>query len=173
MLRRYPKWLILIAETLFFIGLYLGLRTWLHRDVIHGEAPAFDAQWLQGGEFSLSDYRGAPVLLHFWASWCAVCRIEQGSIASIAEDWPVVTVAMQSGAAGEVRRYMDEHELAFPVLIDEQGGLARLYGVTGVPISFVIDADGRIRFTEVGYTTELGLRSRLWWVTGTASADGV
>ncbi len=171
MLRRYPKWLILSLEILFFIALYLGLRTWLHKDVIHGRAPVFDAQWLQGGEFSLSDYRGAPLLLHFWASWCAICRLEQGSIAAIAEDWPVLTVAMQSGGASEVRRYLDEHDLVFPVVVDEDAALARLYGVTGVPISFVIDADGKIRFTEVGYTTELGLRSRLWWVSQTGNAD--
>lgn len=166
MLRRYPKWLILSAEILFFIGLYLGLRTWLHRDVIHGEAPVFDARRLQGGTFSLLDYRGKPLLLHFWASWCVVCRAEQSSIVAIAEDWPVLTVAMQSGDAVEVRRYLEEHGLAFPVVVDEEGRLARLYGVSGVPISFVIDAEGRIRFTEVGYTTELGLRSRLWWVAG-------
>lgn len=168
MLRRYPKWLILSAEILFFIGLYLGLKAWLHRDVIHGEAPYFDAQWLQGERFSLSDYRGNPLLLHFWASWCAICRVEQGSIAAIAEDWPVITVVVQSGDAGEVRRYLEEHDLAFPVVVDGDGRLARLYGVTGVPVSFVIDATGRIRFTEVGYTTELGLRSRLWWVGGDA-----
>lgn len=168
MLRRYPKWLILSAEIVFFIGLYLGLRSWLHRDVVHGEAPVFDAQWLRGGSFSLSDFRGGPLLLHFWASWCAICRVEQSSIEAIAEDWPVLTVAMQSGDTGEVRRYLDKHELAFPVVVDEEGRLARLYGVTGVPVSFVIDADGRIRYTEVGYSTELGLRLRLWWVAGDA-----
>lgn len=168
MSRRYPKWLILSAEILLFIGLYMGLRAWLHSDVIHGEAPSFEAQQLQGGSFSLSDYRGNALLLHFWASWCAVCRIEQASIASIAKDWPVLTVAMQSGDAGEVRRYLQEHGLTFPVVVDKQGELARLYGVTGVPVSFVIDSQGRIRFTEVGYTTELGLRSRLWWVSGDA-----
>ena len=172
MSRRYPKWLILSLEVLFFVALYFGLRAWLHRDVIHGEAPMFYERWLQGEEFSLSDYRGAPVLLHFWATWCAVCRFEQGSIAAIAEDWPVITVAMQSGGPGEVRSYMDEHDLAFPVVLDEQGRLARLYGVTGVPISYIIDAEGRVRFVEVGFTTEIGLRTRLWWASATERSDG-
>ncbi len=79
------------------------------------------------------------------------------------EDWSVITVAMQSGNAAEVSQYLLEHSLHFPVIIDEEGDLARRYGVVGVPASFVIDGLGDIRFSEVGYTTGMGLRVRLWW----------
>ncbi len=70
---------------------------------------------------------------------------------------------MQSGNAAEVSQYLLEHSLHFPVIIDEEGDLARRYGVVGVPASFVIDGLGDIRFSEVGYTTGMGLRVRLWW----------
>ncbi len=72
------------VQILFFIGLYLGLRAWQQRDMIQGEAPVFAAQRLDGVQFSMSDNRGVPLLLHFWATWCPVCRLEQNSIAGIA-----------------------------------------------------------------------------------------
>ncbi|MCP4407882.1 MAG: protein disulfide oxidoreductase [Gammaproteobacteria bacterium] len=163
MSHRYPKWLIWSVEILFFIGLYLGLRAWQQRDMIQGEAPVFAAQRLDGMHFNMSDDRGAPLLLHFWATWCPVCRLGQSSIAGIAEDWPVITVAMQSGSVAEVSQHLAENSLNFPVIIDQEGVLARRYGVVGVPASFVIDGQGGIRFSEVGYTTGMGLRMRLWW----------
>jgi peroxiredoxin len=58
---------------------------------------------------------------------------------------------------------MGEHGLEMAVLADEDGALARRYGVRGVPTLFVLDGAGRIRFTELGYTTEAGLRLGLWW----------
>jgi len=61
-----------------------------------------------------------------------------------------------------VSQYMRENGLDFPVLLDESGLLSVAWGVRGVPSSFIIDADGQIRHLAVGYTTELGLRFRLW-----------
>ena len=57
---------------------------------------------------------------------------------------------------------MREHGIAPAVIVDEQGELARSFGVHSFPSSFVIDADGEIRHIEVGYTTEIGLRARMW-----------
>ncbi|MDX2464435.1 MAG: redoxin domain-containing protein, partial [Porticoccus sp.] len=72
------------------------------------------------------------------------------------------TVAMNSGTNLEVKKYLDERELNFPVIVDEYGEIAKRFGVQGVPTNFVIDSHGNIDFTEVGYTTSLGLRLRLW-----------
>ncbi|MEJ2509848.1 MAG: redoxin domain-containing protein, partial [Gammaproteobacteria bacterium] len=85
------------------------------------------------------------------------------SIASIAKDYRVITVAQQSGSADAIRAYLHKHQVDFPVLADPDGSLSRRYGVRAVPASFVVGPRGRIRFVEVGYTTELGLRARLWW----------
>ena len=100
--------------------------------------------------------------MHFWASWCPICRAEQGSIEALARDYPAVTVAMQSGSDEEVARYMQKEALGLPVLNDPEGMLAAQWGVRGVPASFIVDGAGQIRFVEVGYTTEIGLRLRLW-----------
>jgi len=159
--RRHPILAILI-QVIIFIGLYFALRTWMQREMISGPAPETTAIALSGETLSLRQYRGEPLLLHFWASWCKICKFEQGAIASIEKDWPVLTVAMQSGDKKEVATFLKEHDLEWETLVDESGALAKQYGVTGVPASFVIDGQGQIRFKEVGYTTSWGLRARLW-----------
>ena len=117
---------------------------------------------MDGAPFQLDPARG-PFLVHFWATWCPICRLEQDSIASIAADRPVITVATTSGDSGELADYLAEHGLEMPVLMDEDGTIARAWGVNGVPSSFVIDTAGRIRHAGTGYSTEVGLRLRLWW----------
>ena len=103
------------------------------------------------------------MLVHFWATWCPICRAEQGSIAAIAHDYPnVITVAMQSGTPQEVSRHMHEQGIDFPVVNDQDGMLSGAWGVHAVPVSFIIAPDGQVRFIEVGYTTGIGLRLRLW-----------
>ena len=58
---------------------------------------------------------------------------------------------------------MQAEKLSFAVINDENGALSRSYNIRGVPVSFIVNKDNKIKFVEVGYTTELGLRSRLWW----------
>jgi peroxiredoxin len=168
MLSRYPNWLILAVQILSLLGAFFVLRAWQHKDLIQGGAPEFSAQTLDGRYFSLIENHESPLLLHFWATWCPVCSLEHDSISDIARDWPVITVAMQSGDSDELSRYMEEHGLEVPVIVDEHGALARRFGVRAVPTSFVINANGDIRFSEMGYTTEMGLRARLWWVAMSA-----
>lgn len=139
-----------------------AVRAYTHRGIVQGIAPPIEGPSLAGERLSLAELRGGPVLIHFWATWCPVCRSEHGSIDSIARDYPVITVAMQSGEAAEVQSYVRQHALRAPVMVDEFGDLARIYGVRTVPASFILDRNGVIRYVEVGYTTEIGLRARLW-----------
>lgn len=158
--RRWLRWGI---ELLIFIVAIAGIRAYLQRDVIRGAAPAIAATTLDGTRFELGAGGGRPTLVHFWASWCPVCRAEEGNIENIARDYRVIAVAMQSGDANEVRAHVQKQDWQVPVIVDTDGTLARQYGVRGVPTSFVVDARGNIRTVEVGYTTEWGLRLRLWW----------
>ncbi|MDJ0806534.1 MAG: protein disulfide oxidoreductase [Gammaproteobacteria bacterium] len=148
---------------LLFGALYL-LHLWQTRDTVTGEAPMLSGRTLNGEVLALESLRGRPVLVYFWATWCPICELESGTIDSLAEDYTVITIAMQSGHKTAIQAYLDENALSFPVISDPQGLLASRWGVAGVPTTFIIDAGGVIRFTEVGYTTSLGLRTRLWWV---------
>lgn len=157
------KWRRYAINALLFIAIMAAVRTWQQRDMVSGIAPALHGVTLVGKSYNLPSHRAQPVLVHFWATWCPICRTEQGSIASLAHDDPnVVTIAMQSGKPEEVARYMSEQHIDFPVVNDADGRISSAWGVHAVPASFIITPDGNIRFVEVGYTTGLGLRFRLW-----------
>lgn len=157
--KHLPK---LLLELGVFLLLLLALEAWLTRDAVSGKAPPFSAQTVQGEAFALRKLQGQPSLIHFWASWCPVCELEQGSIDDIAEDVSFISVAMQSGTPREVLAYLDEQGVDYPVVNDPDGLLAKRYGVSGVPASFILDAEGEVRFVTRGYTSGPGLRLRLW-----------
>ena len=145
------------------LAIILGVRYWQQQGVVSGPAPALAGVLLDGKNYlSLAALNGQPVLVHFWATWCPVCRVEQDAIEALAKDHPTVTVAMQSGEASAVAAHLSKESLSFPVLNDPDGTIAAQWGVRAVPASFVVDGAGRIRFVEVGYTTGIGLRLRLW-----------
>ncbi len=158
---RRPRWRTLV-EGLIVVVLFLGVRAYMQRGMVSGMAPEIQGRLLSGAGASLSEMRGEPVIVHFWASWCGVCRREAGTIASLAREYPVLTVATRSGDAAAVRRYLAAEQVSFPVILDPGGEIASKYGVRALPTTFVLDAEGRIRFAETGYTTGIGLRVRRW-----------
>jgi peroxiredoxin len=150
-------------EVMLIAALIIGMRAWQQRDIVSGPAPALAGTLLDGRPFTLAARPAQPMLVHFWAAWCPVCRAEQSTIAAIAyENANVITVAMQSGSHDEVVKYLSEQKLSFAVLNDPDGRIAAAWGVHAVPASFIIDTGGQIRFVEIGYTTAIGLRLRLW-----------
>jgi peroxiredoxin len=160
-IERRRFWRNLLIQIGVILSVYLAVQAWQGRHAPRGQAPLIHGQLLDGRSVSLADYRGKPLLLHFWASWCSICRFEQASIESIAKDHQVLTVASQSGNRDAVAAYLAEQGLSIPVLVDEDGELGRLYGVRGFPSTYVIDAQGQISDVEVGYSSEWGLRARL------------
>jgi peroxiredoxin len=157
------RWVRWGLELTLMLLVYFGVRAWMQRDLPIGPAPAIQAITLTGQPVELAALaRQGPVLVHFWATWCPICALEQGSIQSISTDHPVITIASQSGDDRAVHDYMQEHALSFAVVMDEDGELMQRYGLRGVPASFIIDRNGKIVYREVGYTTEIGLRIRLW-----------
>ena len=105
--------------------------------------------------------KGRPVVLHFWGTWCPVCRAEASNIDTLAKDYEVVTVAVDSGSAEAVRAYMEKHKLHYRVINDPEGKLAAQYRVNVFPTTCIFDASGKLRFTETGYTTTAGLLARM------------
>jgi len=156
--RRWTVWLRDIAILILIVAV---VQWWQARGMPKGVAPPLAGASLTNAPMALQNHRGKPVLVHFWATWCPICRLEEGSISSIAEDYVVIAVATTSGTASEIQQYLQENDLQMPVLMDESGDLARAWDVRGVPASFIVDSQGNIDYATVGYSSEIGLRLRL------------
>jgi thiol-disulfide isomerase/thioredoxin len=157
------KWRLFAIEALILVVVVAGIRAWQQRDMVSGAAPVLQGMTLAGQPYKLPTHPDRPVLVHFWATWCPICSAEQGSIAAIARDHPnVITIAMRSGKPEDVVSFMKEQGIDFAVMNDADGSISSSWGVHAVPASFIIAPDGQIRFVEVGYTTGIGLRLRLW-----------
>jgi len=110
-------------------------------------APEFSLRELNGNVASLSGYRGKMELLNFWATWCGPCRDEMPSMEQLSRSFggqglTVVAINQRENAA-LVARFMKTHNLNFSTLLDADGRVAASYRVYGIPVSYVIDSDGR------------------------------
>jgi len=158
-----PKRFIYFSlQVLLLIAVYVGVKYYTQRDLVQDTPPTLSATLLSGQTFNLQGQRDKPLLLHFWASWCPICKLEQDSIESISKAHNVVSVAMQSGEQTELQQYMQAEKLSFPVIADNQGDIAARFGVKAVPVSFIMNTKGNIVFIESGFTSSWGLRLRLW-----------
>jgi thiol-disulfide isomerase/thioredoxin len=109
---------------------------------------------LQGREHRLADYRGKVVLVNFWATWCEPCREEMPAMQRLQERLagkPFVILAVDFGE-GEprVKAFLEKLPLSFTFLLDRDGSVARGWRVRVLPVSFVIDADQKVRYSAVG-----------------------
>ncbi|GCL73771.1 TlpA family protein disulfide reductase [Paenibacillus naphthalenovorans] len=117
----------------------------------------FFLESLEGEWVRLSDYRGKPVLLNFWASWCPPCKEEMPAIIEFASSHPDIEVLTANLTFTElsldrVAEFVKEQQLLLPVLLDDSGTVARKYGITAYPSSLIFNQEGRRVETIVGQT---------------------
>lgn len=109
-----------------------------------------------GKEHRLSDYKGKVVLLNFWATWCAPCREEMPSIEKLqtemgGDDFAVVAIASGLNPLPSINKFFDETGLkSLAILTDEKQKVAREMGVMGMPVTVLIDRDGKERARLMG-----------------------
>ena len=102
-----------------------------------------------GGEFQLSDFQGKHVLVNFWATWCAPCRKEMPMLSELQSEFggdafEVVTIATGRNELAGIRRFLDEIDVDnLPLFLDPKQGLARDMAVLGLPITVILDPEGR------------------------------
>ena len=155
--QRFKSWGITL---LLAVVVFSALSAWKSKDMLLGPAPVLAGYDLQGQLMTLEP-KDEPTLIYFWATWCPICGFTISSIASIAEDYPVVTVATTSGSEEEIATYLAQKNIRLPVMMDDSGDLGRHWGVTGVPAMLILDSKGQITNRSLGYASELGLRARL------------
>ncbi len=123
------------------------------------QLPQVEVILLGSGTYSLK--KGKPVVIHFWATWCKVCKLEAQNIETLSKQYEVLTIAVNSGEDEQIKAYLKERGLTFNVLNDVEGTWAKQFKVEVFPTTFIYDSTGELKFTEVGYTTTAGLLARL------------
>ncbi len=119
-----------------------------------GATPKLVLKDLDGKPRNLADYRGKVVVLNFWATWCAPCVKEMPALARLSEKLPADRFALLTVNFGEsekrVQAFLKEQGLRLPVLLDRSMDASKPWVDRGLPTTYVIDADGAIRYRVLG-----------------------
>jgi peroxiredoxin len=144
---------IFVAVTVLVIILSLKLNDssfeFSNQVAIEGDilAPDFTFPGLDGKMIRLSDYKGKVVLVNIWATWCPPCVDEMPSMEKLyqkfkGENFEILAVSIDEPGLKAVAPFMKKSGLTFPALIDSEGVIKTVYGITGIPESFIIDKQG-------------------------------
>lgn len=124
---------------------------------LENQAPNFQVTDLNGDITNLSDYRGKKVLLNFWASWCPPCKAEMPHMEELYKehvDEGVVILALNmtntENSLDDVRKFVENQNLTFPILLDQEGEVSAKYEILAYPTSYFIDSTGVIRNKVTG-----------------------
>ena len=127
-------------------------------------APNFELVTLDGESIQLSDLRGRPVVLNFWASWCGPCRIETPHFQEFSENFEeelIVLGVNQQESAATVAEFAAEYDVTYPLLLDDRADVYQTYAIFGLPTTYFIDADGVIVDVIPGAATEAVLTEKV------------
>lgn len=118
------------------------------------EAPPFSLKTLDGSQVSLKDFKGKPVLLKFWATWCPSCVEELSPMEKFSEGKRDQLCILMPAIDGEkdkrIQSVVKKNKVTLPVLLDVKEKIARTYKVTFIPVAFLIDREGMIVGMIVG-----------------------
>ncbi len=142
-----------------------GASGQVERPRIGEAAPDFTLNMLDGSTLTLADLNGDVTALNFWASWCAPCEDELPDFQTVWEEYQdqgitFVGIAIQEDEA-EVQEMLSHFGITYPQGMDPTQQIALTYGVTGVPETFVLDADGNVAYIHIGPVSAEELREEL------------
>jgi peroxiredoxin len=129
-------------------------------------APDFSLKTLEGEAVSLADFKGKPVLINFWATWCGPCRVEMPELQQAAVDNAEGLVVIGiNNTSTDTRQLVDdfvqELGLTFPIVLDEDGQVAETYRVLGLPTTIFVDRNGVVNEIFTGPINKAYIESKI------------
>jgi len=159
------KLLHYVKETLLFLLVMTLLANILslYKSTDLNKKPLFlhELSLLDQKEYKLPSEK--PLLLHFWATWCPTCKLEADNIQRISEHYEVLTIAVKSGTDEVVNQYLHERGFNFHVINDKDAEISKAFNIAAFPTTFIYDKEKNMLFSDVGYTSTLGLYLKMWW----------
>jgi cytochrome c-type biogenesis protein CcmF len=159
--------LVLIAAgiAMWGTGLEEAVQPTTGRPLPGQPAPDFALDLLDGSQLTLSDLRGQVAVINLWATWCAPCEDELPDLQAVWEEYRAegvtfIGIALQDEESA-VRGMAARFGITYPLGMDEGDRIFTAYGSTGVPETFVVDAQGRVAFVHIGLVTAGELRENL------------
>ncbi len=161
------RWVRRTGEIALFLALFQGILYWQTRNLLDSgqKVPEFQLSDLDGNVVSSAHLKGKRVILHFWASWCSVCKTNIPvftSMHSLYQHDPLfISIAIDGDRTEIIRKMRREKGISYPVLVGN-GEIARLFRISAYPTTYFIDAQGRIRSQDSGFLSPLGLWYKTW-----------
>jgi cytochrome c biogenesis protein CcmG/thiol:disulfide interchange protein DsbE len=129
-------------------------------------APAVTFDMLDGSALPLRELKGQVVLVNFWATWCPPCRAEMPGFQKVYDarrgaGFTVLGVSTDEGSRQQVASFLRDHAIRYPVAVASSAVVAGFGGVSSLPTSFLIDRQGRVRYTVRGIFAEVTLRAAI------------
>ncbi|MDX4013185.1 protein disulfide oxidoreductase [Aliarcobacter skirrowii] len=160
--QKIKKYLIsFIKYAIFFIVVINLVSYYKSLDLNKNRLEIRSFELLDGTTYEIE--KDKPLLIHFWATWCPICALEEQNIETISKDYQVITIATQSGSSEEIKEYLEKNNLSFKVVNDNLATLSREFNIKAFPTTFIYDKNQNLKFSEVGYSSTFGLKLRLWW----------
>ncbi len=152
--------------TLFLAFILVNVISYLKKpELSFSSLPSMTIPMVSGKEFQTLNYHDKPLIVHFWATWCPTCKLEISNFNTLAKEFNLITIAVQSGSNEALKKFMKERGLEFPLINDRNGVLAKKFAITAYPTTFIFDREGKVAFSEVGYSSTWGLKLRMWWLS--------
>jgi peroxiredoxin len=174
MLKNRFEWIIWIVVAALLGGAWIfvskeeikepDILTLTEAPIVGHLAPDFTLQTAVGESYTLSDFRGQPVVLNFWASWCGPCRVEMPFFerTQLKYNGQAAVIGVNQGEAAEtLQEFGVRQNISYPLLVDDDNTVNLSYNVVSLPTTIFIDADGVVEEVIVGIVNQAVLEDRI------------